>query len=116
MDYVNFIKEYGSLIFSALVILLDVIILLVKRRPKTLDDFLYCLKSAVELLPGFIIQVEKPGEGASKKSDVIQYAMAIIEKDLGRNLSDSEYQFAYGQLSNQIEFILSTPTKKGGSL
>lgn len=116
MDYVNFIKEYGGLIFSALLILLDVIILLIKRRPKTLDDFLYCLKSAVEVLPGLISHVERPGDGASKKSDVIQYAMAIIEKDLGRTLSDTEYQFAYGQLSNQIECILSTPTKKGGSL
>lgn len=115
MNWLEFFKEWSPYIVSGLIVVLDVLILLLKRRPKTIDDFMSCLDKVLSALPGFISKVEYPGGGEHKKDLVIAYAFSLFKKSLGRDLSDSEYHLAKETISEQIESILSTPHKKGGA-
>lgn len=111
-NILNILKEWSPYILSGLIVVLDVLILLLKRRPKTIDDFMSCLDKVVSALPGLISKVERPGDGENKKALVVAYAFSLFKKSLGRDLSDGEYNLAKKAISEQIESILSTPQKK----
>lgn len=111
-DFINFIKEYGIYILSAFSIIIEVFIILVKKNPKTLDDFLDCLHRVETLLPDMIIDVERPGSGTEKKEEVITRALFNMKHLLGRDLSKSEMAIFNKNVSDQIENVLASPTKK----
>lgn len=108
-------KEYILLAFSLILVLLDFLILFIKRRPKTYDDFKQCLSDVLSVLPSLILSVEEPGNGSAKKEKVLKSALEIFKNRLGRCLSDSENSIVEKVVSRQVEIILSTPQSKGGS-
>lgn len=120
--FVNFIKEYGSTIIAALSVIVGIVAVLVKRRPKTLDDFREYVFEVVQDLPDIINLCEDqcstlPGsQGAVKKSLALTSACSALRSLLGRSLSKTEGEYAVSVFSKSIEDILSTPQKKGDEL
>ena len=111
----EFIFENGYLILTVLSILIEVLILVIKRKPKTLDDFYDILSDTVaNSLPLLICSVERPGDGVQKKQKVLDEAKKLVIKKLGRVLSSKEERIFHQFISNRIECILETPTKKEG--
>lgn len=109
----NFIKENIILILAVISILFEMLILISKKKPKTLDDFLDLLHQCVsDKLPEFINSVEIPGNGSDKKIKVVLKAKDFICKKLGRNFSQKEDEIFYEYVSKAIESILTTPQKK----
>lgn len=113
MEILEFLKEWNPVIVPGLVLILDLLIIFLKRRPKTLDDFENCLKDMLNNLPYLINYVECPGHGEEKKEKVLLHCLSVLEGKMGRPLSDREDSYAEETLSEQIEVILSTPQKKG---
>ena len=112
-EFVKFIREYGVYILESLTFVCFVITLFIKRRPKTLDDFLYCLSEVRSNLPAFISKVECPGNGSTKKAAVLKAADSMLSHKLGRKTTKKESEIAANLFSSDIEAILSTPQKKG---
>ena len=108
----DFLKSYGELIASGILFVMAVITLIVKRRPKTVDDFVQMIALVVEQLPTMIDSVERPGDGVLKKDEVLNAALKLAYKILGRNLTDNEINTVRKKVGDQIEAILSTPHKK----
>lgn len=119
MDYVNFFKEYGALILAGISVIVGVIAAIIKRRPKTLDDFKQAVFKVVQELPDFINLCEDQcnklsSQGSVKKALCLTSACNALKSLLGRSLSKSEGDYAVAEFSKSIEAILSTPQKKGG--
>lgn len=107
-------KEYGVYMFLGLIFVIELLILIIKRKPKTLDEFLTILHEvAANRLPVLINQVEKPGLGSEKKEFVRVGAYRLVKKHLGRDLSPKEIEVFNSYICDAIEMILSTPQKKG---
>lgn len=120
MDYVNFIKEYGALILAAVSVVVGVIAAIIKRRPKTLDDFKQAVFQVIEDLPVYINLCEDQcsmlsSQGSVKKALCLTSACNALKSILGRSLSKTEGDYAVAEFSKSIEAILSTPQKKGGN-
>lgn len=113
MEILEFLKEWSPVIVPGLVIVLDLLIILIKKRPKTLDDFSEELESILNYLPYLINRYEEPGNGEKKKSRVLDRAVKIFKSKLGRELSVRENSVLEETISKQIELLLSTPQKKG---
>lgn len=113
MEILEFLKEWNPIIVPGLVLILDLLIIFLKRRPKTLDDFENCLKDVLNILPSYIRDVECEGHGDEKKKKVVRNSLSLLERRLGRNLSIRENRYAEKAISGQVENVLSTPQKKG---
>lgn len=113
MDISQFVKDYGLYILQAIAVIIGFITIFCKKRPKTLDDFVDCIHQCQTLLPTIISDVECPGYGARKKDTVILRSLGYAYKILGRKLTDNEEKIFVSAMSDSIEDILSTPTKKG---
>lgn len=111
-EFVNFCREYGLYILHVLSLIIGVIFIIIKRKPKTVDDFLYCLNEIRLLVPQVVNEVECPGNGESKKAAVIECLINLFEKTLGRKTTEKEKEIAANLLSSDIEVVLSTPQKK----
>lgn len=111
-EIVNFLRDYWQYISIVLVILFDILILIVKRRPRTIDDFLIALNEGLALVPVLVKQVECVGNGAKKKNDVISAVVQFVACHLGRSLTNKESEIATIYASNQIEAVLAAPQKK----
>ena len=108
------LKDYGVYMFLGLIFIIEIIIMIIKRRPKTLDEFLMILHEvAANRLPGLINDVEKPGLGSFKKESVRNSAYRLVKAQLGRDLSSKELEVFNDYICYAIEMILSTPQKKG---
>lgn len=111
---VEFLQAYWFYLYAFIVVLFDILILVIKRRPKTLDDFTLILnESFSSYLPALISKFEEPGKGEIKKIHVIDCMRSIIAHRLGRKLSPKEEKIFEKFVSESIESILSTPQKKG---
>ena len=115
MEILDFLKEWSPVIVPGLIVFFDVLLLLLKRKPQTIDDFFHAIEVVVGNLPSYINKVEVPGNGADKRLKVISLARKALLSILGRDLSVSEYRYFETTISGQIEDVLSTPQKKGGS-
>lgn len=113
-EVIQFIKDYWTYISVVILVLFDLIVLLVKRRPKTLDDFKVIVSESLCRLPDMINYVEVPGQGAEKKAKVKTLLIGLVEKRLGRVLTKKENSLVEELSDSQIEAILTTPTKKEG--
>lgn len=110
----DFIVQNSGLILSICCVLLEVLLLLTKNRPKTLDEFLDAVHQIVsEKVPEFIKKVECPGNGIEKKIYVLEMCNEYTQKILKRKLTDKELKVCESYFSKSIELILSTPQKKG---
>lgn len=110
---INFIQTYWTYISAGILILIEVLILILKKRPKSIDDFKSCLDQVINLVPHLILDAEHPGDGEKKKELVVAYALAMFKKLLNRDITDSEYHIVKEAVQEQVELILSTPQKKG---
>lgn len=109
---IAFIEKYGLYILAIFSILLELIVILIKRKPKTFDDFVSILSECALSLPSMISSVEVPGKGYEKKIAVIDSFKKLVSKKLGRALSNKEMKIFSDFVSSQIELILTTPQKK----
>jgi len=112
-EFIAFIKEYKEVLIGAVCVLISIISLFIKRKPKTLDDFLVLLKEVCLSLPELINQVEESGHGDRKKFLVQTSAINLMSKKLGRKLTEKEMDVVNSEVAECIEAILSTPQKKG---
>lgn len=112
-NFIQFLSDYKCLLVSGLTLILTIILLFIKKRPKTIDDFLWLVDYVCAyVLPSAISKAEFPGNGLAKKKEVMDVALSVITKKLGRTLSDSEKSLALKFIDESIEAILSTPQKK----
>lgn len=109
----DFLSTYWTYISAGIIILIEVLIVILKKRPITLDVFLDAVRQCVCNLPKMISYVEGPGHGDEKKEQVILYGLAYVSDLLHRDLTVSESKYVEATISEQIEKILSTPQKKG---
>lgn len=114
-NFVNFLIEYKEILVSALGVLLTLIFVIIKRRPKSIDEFLSVLYEVAAILPDLINKVESPGLGEEKKIAVMSTARKLVQKKIGRPLSNDEISHCEVFIGSMIESILSTPQKKGVS-
>ena len=110
---IDFLKEYKEVLVSGLVVILTLICMLIKRKPKTIEEFALILNSVLNELPSLINKVEIPGNGLAKKKEVRSLAISLCEAKLGRHLSPLEEDIAFVNIDKQVEDILTTPQKKG---
>lgn len=107
-EVLQFCLNYWREILAVCSVIITVVLYLVKRRP--LVNLIDTIKEdALELLPVLINKVEKDGSGQQKKATVLEAVIQYIEKKY--KTAVSPYIVAW--LSDMIESILSTPTKKG---
>lgn len=111
-QFIEFLKEYWFQLATGIFAVVEVILLIIKRRPKSLDDFKLALLDALAAVPDYVCQVEVPGNGAEKRAKVLKACVALISKKLGRSLTDSEVALVSQSIIEQVETVLSTPTKK----
>lgn len=111
-EIIRILQDYKEVIIGVLCVFLSFIAILVKRKPKTIDDFLLIVKEVCVSLPDLINSVEMPGNGFSKKVKVENCSLVLVRKALGRELSKTEREFALKEIDSSIEAILSTPQKK----
>lgn len=113
MDFLDFLNAYKEVLIGSFCVLLTLLSILLKRKPKTIDDFLLCLDEVGLAVPKLVSSVECSGEGFRKKTAVISSAEKILSKKLGRNLSSTEKEYFNTFISNCIEEVLTAPQKKG---
>lgn len=112
-DFLNWLDNYKSLLVSGITLILTIVLLFIKKRPKTIDEFLRIVDNVCAyVLPSTILKVEVPGNGALKKKEVRNVALNVITKKLGRVLTDFEKSLALQSIDESIEAILSAPQKK----
>ena len=110
----SILKKYGVYMLLGLILLFEILILIFKRKPKTLDEFLSILHEVVaNRLPILINSAESQVSASIKKLNVVDAAYAIVKSQLGRELSSKEKAVFQSYVSESIEMILSTPQKKG---
>ena len=106
----EFIITYWREILTVFATIITVVLYLVKRRPKI--NLLDTIKEDVlELLPVLINKVECNGNGQRKKNAVIELVNKYLQKKYQVQISP----YLAGWLSDAIESILTTPTKKEGN-
>ena len=111
-EFIEFCREYGVYCLTFLCFVIEIVLIIIKRKPKTVDDFLLALNEVRTKLPELISKVECPGNGEVKKNKVMEIAEKALTKSISRGLSDKEFAAVRKILSDDIEAILSTPTKK----
>lgn len=110
--FFDFILENRKEIICFLTLIVGVISIFIKRKPKTIDDFTLALSEVINLVPELIIKFEEPSHGTEKKEKVISSALRLVKLSLGRSLTNSEKSIITSKVSEKIETILATPKKK----
>lgn len=118
MQVVDFIVNYWQYLSIALVVLIEIVILIIKRHPKKYDDFVQVVEQAFVHVPSIISAAEEvytaSGEGVQKMEFVLFEILNFIEGRLHRDVNEKECDYIYKTFSQFIEAILDAPTKKGG--
>lgn len=105
----NFIFTYWREIAYCGAFIISVLISVLRRNVWNNTDEIKT--SILEILPLLISKAERPGNGAEKKAAVIDLVKKYVKKHFGIELPKSLEAF----VSDAIESILDTPTKKGVS-
>ena len=109
---IEFVKSYWKLIVALILVALDVVILLFKKRPLKVVDAVTSVIS--EVLPVLIGQAEceyPQGHGDLKLKLVVDLCKNYLQSSLGLT---AEEVAKYDELIKlRVEAILSTPQKKG---
>lgn len=112
-SFLEFLKQNYVLLVNIGIFVIEFIILVIKRRPQTVDDFVAALHDVSLQVPSFINRVESPGHGEEKKFAVLAAAEHKVESVLHREITDREKGIAKKYFDEVIESVLSTPSKKG---
>lgn len=105
---IEFLSFYWREIFDLAVLFISVVLCLIRKRP-VVNEMDTIKNDILGVLPVLINSVEKPGEGAQKKSTVMNLVAAYVKKKYKIDLDGSLISY----IDNVIENILSTPKKKG---
>lgn len=115
----DFIKTYGSLVVGFLCLFFTLLCIVLKRRPKTLDEFISIINEVLKDVP-YMVAIEElkvgSGNGSHKKSLVITEALERISALMGRDLTKEEEDTCICSISSMIESTLCAPQKKGESI
>lgn len=115
MEIVYFLRDYWPYISVVLVLLADVVIILIKRRPKSYDAFVSAIQEILVKVPMFVCMAETEKTfGMEKKEYVLHHLLSYIQKRLGYELNDKQLDYFYSSVSWMVEKVLAAPTKKGG--
>lgn len=112
MEFVNYLKDHPELIASAILFVLALITLIIKRRPKSLDEFVSILSDVVTGVADYMNQVEVPGNGIIKREKVISLCTEEMSKRLKRPLTVQEEAVVRLNVSDQIEKVMDAPHRK----
>lgn len=112
MEFVEYLKEHPELIASVICVVLSTILLFIKRRPKSLDEFTAILSDVCTLVAAKVKNVEVPGHGIEKREKVISSCIQDMSKRLKRKLSPHEEAVIRLEVSEQIEDVLDAPHRK----
>ena len=63
----EFLRQYWFELAAGVGFVIELVFIFVKRKPKSVDEFLYALSEGVSLVPDLISKVERSGEGAAQK-------------------------------------------------
>jgi hypothetical protein len=121
MDILKILTDYWQYIAVGISVIFDIILIIVKRRPRGWDALNDAIRHAIEKLPSFISSAEDiyltysdgNKHGLDKKNHVLAWCYEFICNYLHRDPSDHEELYIYQTLSHYIEQILETPQKKG---
>lgn len=108
----EFIKTYWKLIVALILVVLDIVLIVIKKRPFKVVDAVTATIS--DILPKLILDAEAEypqGHGDLKLELVVQLCKNFLISSLGLTASEVERYEAYIKL--RVEAILSTPKKKG---
>lgn len=108
----EYCRQNPVLILSVLTLIVEVIVIFVKRRPKTLDDFVFALNEVRSMVAVLVEKVEVPGNGEIKKAAVIKSLVSSLSTVIGRELTEKEKGYAVKIFETDIENVLSAPKKK----
>ena len=111
--FIEFIQAYWQYISFGILIFIEVLLIILKKKPITLDVFLDAVRQCICNLPKMINHVERPGDGEDKKDEVIDFCVDFVSDILNRNLTAEEVNYVVNVCSDHIEKVLSTPQKKG---
>lgn len=111
-SFINFLREYKELLVSSLAVLLTFICILLKRKPKTLDDFTFALSDVLNTVPSLVAKVEEPKNGEAKREKVLSASLRLMSSSLQRALTSQERSIVIKSVSEQIESVLTAPQKK----
>lgn len=115
MRLVDFLRDYWQYISAALLVLIDIIIILVKKRPTSKDELNDVIKNCIGKLPYLIRLAEEQNlNGTNKKEYVFENLLTYSETVLGRDFNKVEFKYWFDTLSYFLESMLDLPTKKGG--
>lgn len=107
----EFLQQNWQYLLSAFIAILTLIAALIRKKPSS-SLFSEVMLDVLTELPGLINRVECAGNGKEKKAIVLDTAIELFEKRIGRDLTGDELKAASLEISADIEEILSTPTKK----
>lgn len=105
---IEFLTLYWREILDLAVLIISVVLCLIRKR-KVINEIDTIKQDVLGVLPVLMNSVEKPGDGAQKKSTVMSLVAAYVKKKYKIELDGSLVSY----IDNAIENILSTPTKKG---
>lgn len=111
-SFFDFLKQNWSVILTISFLIIETVFIFIKRKPKSVDDFVSSLNEVLALVPEYVSRIECPGYGEKKKATVIKFCLDRLEKSLGRGLSDKEIETVSTRVGEKIETVLSTPKKK----
>lgn len=105
--FFDFIKAHYELIISVACLLVGVFLAIIKKRP-VWNDMDEIKAFILSIIPIFIKEVEKPGNGCLKKDLVLK----LVQTALAKKFSFYNFDKVEAFVSDAIEQVLSTPSKK----
>lgn len=114
-ELLNFIKEYWKIILAVLVSLLTTIIstiIIVKKSGGKLSLWEALKLALAQKIPAWAAQVECPGNAEEKRNAVINLALRLAAKMLGRQLTEEERELICSFTTDNLELVLAAPHKK----
>ena len=105
----NFLLENWQLLAMVLVLILEIVVFFLKKKPQVnLDDH---IKSLIdEFLPGFILLAEQTGSSGPEK---LAFVVSSLLGKVKRTISSKDEEFWKDYIISKVEAVLSTPQKKG---
>lgn len=108
-----FLLANWSLIASILLFCVAVIVTILKGKKKGLSITDILLGFVLDAVPHWINVAEASGgTGDQKRIMVLNQALTLTAKELGRQLTEQESALIVSHVSTKIEEVLSTPQKK----
>lgn len=109
----NFILANWQFLISAILLIATFIVALIKGLKKGLSISDIILGFILDQIPLWINEAEKVGgTGEEKRVMVLNNALNLAAKELGRQLTEQEAALIISHSSTKIEEVLSTPQKK----